>query len=243
MNHVQAHYENLLAEHYSWMFGDYMTKVRENMIFFREHQILPGDNGRAIDLGCGSGFQSVALAELGFRVLSIDFSPSLLRELENRRDNRTINIVQTDLLNFNQYYSHEAPGVITCMGDTLTHLDSLETVATLLQRVGDSLKQGGRFVITYRDMTRELKGLDRFIPVRSDENKIMTAFMEYLPGYVVVHDLVNKKSADGWVLQKSSYKKLRIGVTWLKEHLTTQGMQIEYEGTEKDFTVLIAVKQ
>jgi hypothetical protein len=54
---------------------------------------------------------------------------------------------------------------------------------------------------------------------------------------------VYKKSADGWVLHKSSYKKLRIGVTWLKEQLTTQGMYIGYEGTEKGFTVLIAAMQ
>lgn|GEM_PF-6812331 len=51
MSHSQDHYENLLAEHYSWMFGDYRAKVRENIDFFKGYKILPRVNGRAIDLG------------------------------------------------------------------------------------------------------------------------------------------------------------------------------------------------
>jgi len=242
MNQVQAHYENLLAEHYTWMFGDYMSKVQENVTFFKKHKILPRGNARSIDLGCGSGFQSVALADLGFWVLSIDFSPLLLKELLTHRGKRTINTVQADLLNFDQYYYHESPEVIICMGDTLTHLDSLKAVATLLQRVKNILEHGGRFIVTYRDMTQELTELDRFIPLRSDENKIMTTFLEYQPDYVIVHDLVHTKSIDDWVLHKSSYKKLRISIPWLKEQFTNSGMKLEYEGTKRGFTVLIASK-
>jgi len=43
---------------------------------------------------------------------------------------------------------------------------------------------------TYRDLTKELEGLDRFIPVRSDD-KIMTCFLEYESAEsVAVHDLI-----------------------------------------------------
>lgn len=91
-------------------------------------------------------------------------------------------------------------------------------------------------------MTHELTGLDRFNSLRSDENKIMTNFLEYRPEYVIVHDLIYIKSLGNWVLHKSSYKKLRINITWLKEHLTNLNMSVEYEGTEKGFTILIASK-
>ncbi len=242
MNQIQAHYENLLAAHYTWMFGDYMSKVRENVVFFEQHQILPHKNARAIDLGCGCGFQSVALADLGFKVLSIDFSQALLEELKKHQENRSISIVNADLLDFNQYYSYEAPELIICMGDTLTHLNSLETIVTLLQNAVNTLEANGHFILTYRDMTQELNGLDRFIPVRSDENKIMTAFLEYWPNYVLVHDLIYTRSGTEWILHKSSYKKLRISKHWLKEQFTALGMKIECEETHSGFTVLIAAK-
>lgn len=243
MNDVQTHYNRLLAEHYSWMFGDYTKLVEENIYFFKRHQIIPRTNSMAIDLGCGSGFQSVALADLGFCVFSVDLCLALLRELENHRGNRVINIKQADLIDFNQYYGSEAPEVIICMGDTLTHLDSLPTVVTLFEKIRDCLQPGGRFILTYRDMTQELEGLDRFIPVRSDDNKIMTTFLEYMPGYVVVHDLIYTKFTDEWVLSKSSYKKIRINSSWLKESLLRLGMSIEYEGIDKGFDIIIAVKQ
>ncbi|HBV96335.1 MAG TPA: class I SAM-dependent methyltransferase [Desulfotomaculum sp.] len=192
--------------------------------------------------GCGSGFQSVALAELGFSVLAIDLSPLLLRELEGRRGNRSINTVQDDLLNFNQYVSHESPEVIVCMGDTLTHLDSIKAVDTLLQLAGNNLQGGGRFVIGYRDMSRELVGPDRIIPVHSDENKIMTAFLEYFPGYVVVNDFIYTRTGGGWDLRKGSYRKLRIDAGWVKDRIAALGMVIEYAGEDKGFSVIIAAK-
>jgi len=56
--------------------------------------------------------------------------------------------------------------------------------------VFNALHSGGVFVSTYRDLTKELEGLDRFIPVRSDD-KIMTCFLEYESAEsVAVHDLI-----------------------------------------------------
>ena len=78
------------------------------------------------------------------------------------------------------------------------------------------------FVITYRDLTKELFGTDRFIPVRSDENKIMTCFLEFEnEDSVVVHDLVYMRRDSGWSLNKSSYRKLRLGIGWIREELST----------------------
>jgi transcriptional regulator with AAA-type ATPase domain len=60
----------------------------------------------------------------------------------------------------------------SCMGDTLTHLSSRSEVSNLFQSVARALKPGGRFVVTYRDLASvELLGLDRFIPVRSDDHR------------------------------------------------------------------------
>jgi len=47
------------------MFGDFDAKVQENRNFFELIGFEPGANGKALDLGCGPGFQSIALAELG----------------------------------------------------------------------------------------------------------------------------------------------------------------------------------
>ena len=98
MPNVTEHYENLLAGHYSWLFGGLEAKVEENRKFFDAHGIKSGKNHVAVDLGCGSGFQSIPLARLGFRVFALDLSPTLLSELTANKGDLPIETIQDDLL-------------------------------------------------------------------------------------------------------------------------------------------------
>lgn len=237
---VREHYDNFLARYYSWMSGDYEAKVQENIDFFRKHQILPDLNRQAIDLGCGSGFQSIALAELGFEVLSVDLSTMLLEELNIHRGSRKITTVLADMLDFDAHCGEIE--VITCMGDTLTHLPSLDQVIDLFRKAYIQLQPGGSFCLTFRDMSMELKGLDRIIPVQSDENTIMTCFLEYKDERVRVNDIIYYKTLSGWELTKSSYYKLRISAEWIIKHLAKLGFKIKLDDCHMGFAYIIAVK-
>jgi len=78
MASVRDHYETVLSEHYSRMFGDFEAKVSEQHALLERLGVTASQGtARAVDLGCGTGFQSVALARLGFQVLAIDFSQQL----------------------------------------------------------------------------------------------------------------------------------------------------------------------
>ena len=45
----------------------------------------------------------------------------------------------------------ERADLILCMGDTLTHLDTVDAVGALSRTVANRLAPGGRFVATFRD--------------------------------------------------------------------------------------------
>jgi len=100
---VADHYDALLAEHYTWMSGDFAGAVAAQRSLLNSLAISPSGSRQAVDLGSGPGYQSIALAELSFR-----------------------------------------------------------------------------------DLTPDLTGLNRFIPVRSDPDRIMTCFLEYEPETVIV---------------------------------------------------------
>jgi SAM-dependent methyltransferase len=226
MADVKSHYDNLLATYYSWMFGGFELKLADNRKFFGEHGIQPKFSGVAMDLGAGCGFQSIPLAEAGFRVIAIDTSHALLAELKNNAGGLTVETVEDDLLNFSQHRRGE-PELIVCMGDTLTHLDSPADVHGLFENLYQVLGENGRLVLTFRDLSAEMRDLERFIPVRSENNVIFTCFLEYEKKHVKVHDIVYEKTDDHWQMKKSFYRKLRIPPEDTRECLLGIGFEIQ----------------
>ncbi len=227
---AQEHYENLLADHYEWMFGaPFEAKIAEQKAILNEFAGKEVAGGLAVDLGCGSGFQSFALSELGYQVLAIDSSEKLLRHLSARAGARKILTKHADLRTLDSLLAPASVDLAVCMGDTLTHLPDRSDVSDLFRSVARVLKPGGALVITYRDLaSAELTGLDRFIPVRSDDHRVMTCFLEYETAEtVVIHDLINVRDDDGkWTLHKSSYRKLRLPAEWVVAELTASGLAI-----------------
>ncbi len=65
--------------------------------------------------------------------------------------------------------------------------------------------------------------LDRFIPVRSDDNTIFTCFLEFEPETVKVHDLVYRRIDGRWTFAKSFYRKLRLPTDWVVTTLRAAG--------------------
>src|SRR5277367_645289 len=154
MSNVAKHYEQLLAEHYVWMFGlPFEQKVAEQKALLAQVLgTLPATRGAAVDLGCGPGFQSIALAELGYSpVIAVDNSRELLQELEARRRSYEIESREADITRLDSVAPPESASVIVCMGDTLTHLPSKESVQKLFNDVFQKLAPGGVFVLSYRD--------------------------------------------------------------------------------------------
>ncbi|UYM05783.1 class I SAM-dependent methyltransferase [Solicola gregarius] len=247
MSDVAEHYERVLARHYTWMLGPDFERLvvgQETQLADLVHAV-PGSSATALDLGCGSGLQSLALARLGFdEVIAVDSSATLLAELERRTETSTaIRTVRAD-------FAHGLDGIVpptsvatvVCMGDTLPHLPSRAAVERVLDDVFRVLVPGGRLVLTFRDLTVAARGLDRFLPVRSDDSTILTCFLEDVGDRIKVHDLVYVRSDDGsWDLHKSSYFKLRLAPDQVGDQLARIGFEVsEARPGERGMWVLTA---
>jgi len=229
MSNVAKHYDELLAEHYVWMFGiPFEQKIAEQKALLdKVVSTLPEArrSGAAIDLGSGPGFQTIALAELGYSpVIAVDSCSKLLAELQSRKGTHAIETKEADITRLDSVALPASASVIVCMGDTLTHLPSKKSVQEMFTGVFQKLAPGGVFVLTYRDLTGELAGTDRFLPIQADDTRIMTCFLEYTSSdAVTVHDLVYVRSEGRWNLSKSSYQKLRLASNWVVDALRKAG--------------------
>jgi SAM-dependent methyltransferase len=224
MASAREHYENHLGPVYAWMVGDLDAATAAARAQLRTLGLLEGAGRLALDLGAGPGVHAIALADAGYGVTAIDTCAELLAELRARAGPRAIRCINDDLRQLRRYC--EGPlDVIVCMGDTLPHLESLEAVELLFEAIADALKPGGVFVATFRDYAgRQLEGVDRFLPVRQDERRILTCFLEYGDTTVTVHDLLHDRTETGWTLRVSSYSKLRLRPEWTRSALNRLGL-------------------
>jgi SAM-dependent methyltransferase len=228
-NPVRDHYGKLLGPVYSWMVGDIDAATTRADAELDAIGLPSQADGFAVDLGAGFGMHSLPLARRGYQVMAVDSYEPLLSELGSRAGSLAIRTVNADLLEFKAHVAQPAT-VILCMGDTLTHLPDIASVEALFTTVSDTLVPSGLFAVTFRDyVSTPSKGDGRFILVRSDENRILTCFLEYSEATVQVHDVLHERDGGQWRLRLSSYPKLRLSPEWVVTALTSLGFTVRRE--------------
>lgn len=235
---VEEHYAKHLAPIYLWMSGG-LTSALEAGAADIEVLDLPLKDAVVLDLGAGFGMHAIPLARRGARVTAIDMSEELLRTLTDLGTSLPIQVIHGDLLEFPSHIS-EAPSAILCLGDTITHLPDFEAVDGLIEKASVALRMGGLFVVSFRDYSAPLLGDSRFLPVRSDENRILTCFLEYETSSVVVHDILHELAPDGWQTRVSHYRKLRLSPEHLITRLRSSGFDVRRETAMRGMVRLVA---
>jgi 2-polyprenyl-3-methyl-5-hydroxy-6-metoxy-1,4-benzoquinol methylase len=248
---MEAHYATHLGPVYFWMLGNREAAIRRSSAELEDMGIpmepapgLPSSaRGAALDLGAGLGLHSVALAKRGFEVTAIDSCGVLLDELRSLAAGLPVTVIEADIRAFPSYVSSNFD-LIVCLGDTITHLPSLEAVDALLDGAVASLSEGGMFAVTFRDYAaKTLEGNARYILVRRDENRILTCFLEYGAEHVTVHDILTQREDQQWVRRVSSYPKLRLAPARVISRLEAFGLSVRQETAPSGMVRIVAQRK
>lgn len=222
MSATRTHYDEYLGPVYVWMSGGIEAALARGEGEIRDLGLEAPATDYAVDLGAGFGMHAIPLARRGIPVLAIDVCVPLLDELKRASEGLPIKALAGDLLDFRRHLEN-TPRAILCMGDTLTHLPSRAEVERLFSEAAEALPEGGQLILSFRDYTRAHSGAARFIPVRSDGERILTCFLEYGGERVTVHDLLHEREGAGWKQRVSAYEKLRLDPAWVVEALAARG--------------------
>jgi SAM-dependent methyltransferase len=236
---LAEHYERVLSPVYAWMTGGAEAAIAAGQAEIAALDLGLPPAARVVDLGAGFGMHAIPLARAGARVLAVDSSAHLLGELKRLAGELPIETVQDDLLSFRAHLDGKATAIF-CMGDTLTHLPEHTNVDFLVQEVAEALASGGWFVLSFRDYSEVLLDDQRFIPVRSDERRILTCFLEYHEDTVVVHDILHERAGDAWDTRVSSYRKLRLSPDHVTGSLESSGFDTRRESGLRGMVRIVA---
>jgi len=96
----KKHWENIYQKKeidgVSW----YQKVPSESLQLIKKYSISNSD--KIIDIGCGKSFLADNLLELNYTNISlVDISSNALKEVKERLQNKSLNFIETDILNFN----------------------------------------------------------------------------------------------------------------------------------------------
>lgn len=96
----KKHWENIYQKKeidgVSW----YQKVPVESLQLIKKYSISNSD--KIIDIGCGKSFLADNLLELNYTDISlVDISSNALKEVKDRLQNKSLNFIETDILNFN----------------------------------------------------------------------------------------------------------------------------------------------
>ena len=117
--------------------------VKEVEFILSYFNLQPGN--KVLDLMCGYGRHSIALAKKGMKVTAVDNLSDYINEIKqaSEKDNLSITAEQVDVAN---YEPSETFDLVICMGNSLNFFNADDTIR-LFRNVSAHLKKGGSLLI------------------------------------------------------------------------------------------------
>jgi SAM-dependent methyltransferase len=125
------------------------------------------DRGRVLDMACGSGRHSIALAQRGFEVVGFDNSVEMIRIARTLADKQEPkpDLLVGDMLKV-KHVVDPAFHLVICLGNSLALLPTQDAVRDVVSSVHSLLSSGGFFVFQVLNFEEIRKSGFRFFPAR-----------------------------------------------------------------------------
>ncbi|MHA1638356.1 MAG: class I SAM-dependent methyltransferase [Candidatus Thorarchaeota archaeon] len=195
-----------------------------------------GRDKRVLDIACGSGRHSVALALESAEVIGVDVSPDMIAAAKKLAEENLVTptFKVLDMLDLEAAVREEFD-LIICLGNSLALSHDRGNLGQLIRTVYSKLADNGTFLFQVLNFEAVRKSQARFFPSKggrlsSGEEIVFSRFFDNLDeaetATLVLSSFI--KTHDGWQPTVSYQQVLQLNLDIIQDILTDNGFITEY---------------
>jgi glycine/sarcosine N-methyltransferase len=192
-NQSPEQFYDSLADEYGELTGFAQRFDKERSTF--QMLVQKYDMKIVLDAGCGTGFHSILLAQLGLHVTATDISVQMLRQAKQNAEymNVRIDTVQSPFQGMKDSV-HSKFDAVFCLGNTLPHILTEEELLQLFKSFRELLNSDGRVFLQVLNYDRILNFRERILSIKEVNDKIFVRFYDYEGESIVFNILTIQKT-------------------------------------------------
>jgi len=136
-------------------------------------------NSRVLDLACGTGTYSCALAKQGHNVTGIDLDSGMIEQAKVKGQGLSTRFSAGDMTAFETVTGGENFERIYCVGNSIPHLKDRDTVQAFCNKAYENLNGGGDFIVQTVNFRRVLSGHMDALPAIEKTEKSLRFVRSY----------------------------------------------------------------
>lgn len=211
---------------------DWKARLAREMPFLTARLGNPKDKS-VLDLACGTGRHSVALALRGAKVVGVDNSKAMISKAKSHA--LSGEVAPRFILGNMEEFQTIAPGqydLIICLGNSLALLNDLEGLEKVLSSIYDTLRKDGVFIAQILNFEEIYRTGFRFFPQKAGtmdngEEVVFSRFYEHTdpPHSSTLVMTAQIKIKGRWTSQVSTQKVLNLNENLMKRYLARAGFR------------------
>ena len=129
------------------------------------------ENATVLDLACGTGTYSFALAERGHKVTALDLDKDMIDLAIEKKGKLDVEFYVADMTKIKDEFKDKKYDLIFCIGNSLVHLENREAIKELIKDMSSMLNEGGTIIVQIINYDRILSNDITTLPIISREEQ------------------------------------------------------------------------
>lgn len=156
-----------IADYYDFVFP--LNKTQLNFILGETN--VPYENKHLLDIGCGTGNLSIALADSGINITGIDYDMEMVNKAKIKcRKLANISIMFHDMRKLTDIFQPRTFNNIVCFGNTIVHLTDPADIYSFFKQSAYLLTSDGKLLIQIINYDRILDKKIKSLSTIENEN-------------------------------------------------------------------------